>query len=188
MYKINTKAWKALVKAIAKDPTMAAWSAERFVPSDESSILWQFRYSAAAKSLAELRARLDGTKKPAYVQEEKLPRMREVLADIDAGRTTLDAVAERSKQADLRNSDMMHLRGPRPIFSKDEFKGGAISAISWLYALRAHSRGKVHFHKKTLEQQGEWLEKAIKAAPKMFDGLLLTPADEAGEEWNRAAE
>ena len=89
-----------------------------------------------------------------------------------------DRDARRKKfevEAELRCLSVPGGSSSSVITSGDDFKGGAISPLTWLYALRAHMRKvpRLHLHGKTLDEQKSYLERAVFHAPN-FLGVLLT--------------
>lgn len=52
-------------------------------------------------------------------------------------------------------------------------KKGVYEIATWAHALRAHSRGRVHFHGKTLEEQADLVAKALAAAPTILGGVTV---------------
>lgn len=76
--------------------------------------------------------------------------------------------------------ERMRMRTPGPkvaIFRVDDFKGGTVKESTWIYAIRAHLRGKVHLKGKTLEEQGVFIEKALARCPLLLGCLVEEKPD-----------
>lgn len=96
-----------------------------------------------------------------------------VLADWDEGKLDPLALAEAFTQQDAICKEALYLTQPkRGVFHASDFKGGTVDLITWLYALRSHCRGRVHFKGKTSEQQEYFIQKALEKAPLLLGALL----------------
>jgi hypothetical protein len=64
------------------------------------------------------------------------------------------------------------------VFLPSDFKSGVCSPLHWIYVVRAHARGKVHFKGKTLEEQGAYVQKILEHAPVFCEmaGIIVSVA------------
>ena len=96
-----------------------------------------------------------------------------VLADWDTSKLDPQELAETFARQDAICKEALFLTQPkRGVFHADDFRGGSVDLITWLYALRAHCRGRLHFKGKTIEQQENFIKQAVEKAPLLLGALL----------------
>lgn len=98
-----------------------------------------------------------------------------VIADWDAGKLDPRELAEAFARQDAVCKEALFLTQPkRGVFHADDFRGGSVDLITWIYVIRAHFRAtpRVHLKGKTVEQQGLFVQRVLEKAPLLF-GLLF---------------
>lgn len=97
---------------------------------------------------------------------------RKVLEEFDSGALTTAQAREIVSDDKAVSGLVARLRSPGPVFKAEDFKGGSVDLLTWVYVLRAHCRGRVHFHGKTLEQQEDLLTKALEHGSLLLSCLV----------------
>jgi hypothetical protein len=124
----------------------------------------------AASSVATNHRRAEGEYK---TSEEQAAKYRAAFAAWDSYGVPREVLFDMVDRTEQLLKEIGNLTRPgRGVFRPEDFKGGSTSFETWVHALRAHSRGRVHFKGKTLEQQEALIQAALKAAPMVFSKVL----------------
>ena len=96
---------------------------------------------------------------PEYAQQDILV-LEQMYATLGAEAFKEKVKGDLTKIRDM-TAYIIGVQAPGSIFKREDFKGGSSCIASWLYASRAHARGRIHFHSKTYEEQGVMVTKFI---------------------------
>ena len=187
-YRLDVQKWNELRKKFESDPAVFAdvWQkisgthASETVLDVYKAMSGGFRHASPEVVEATLLGEKTGYR---YSRDDVAGGLR-LLSDYKEGRVTREDASAFLARRQSVVTEFCYLSKPggtssAVITSPDDFKGGAISPLTWLYALRAHMRKvpRLHLHGKTLDEQGAYLERAITKAP-TFLGALLTKREE----------
>lgn len=189
--RLNLERWNSLRLAVEKDG-MAGWyewagSPGSPLPWWEVGALELIGQGKAADPASTLRKQANDVLDPASKRSWRMTpdEATSALQLLDGGvpgawmRITPEEAHERwtLNMNCLLEAGRLHI--PGKVFKTADFKGGAVSPLTWVYVLRAHYRKVPRLHlRRTLDEQAAMLAAALREAPTLLGGLL-EPAPDA---------
>lgn len=189
-FRLNLERWNALRLAV-ESRGMAGWyelagSPGSPLPFWEPSALTAIGEGMASDRVSRLRSMAIESLDPGSKHRRMSPdEAQGTLALLDAalaGSVTKEQAHARWAADVTCQIETGRLKNPGRVFKAVDFKGGACSAVTWLYVLRAHFRKVPRLHlRRTLDEQAAMIEQALQEAPTLLAGLLDASAPSASD-------
>ncbi len=138
-------------------------------------IVWRDYYSDSSYAPAVLETIRCRSRGEYRTTPEEAAEYTRILEELDAGVLDPKWVRDTAEIHHGIKLEIAKLTSPGWIFGKSFFAGGATTVATWVYALRAHARGKLHFPHNVpdLESQAGLLSRALQQCPIIFKGIEL---------------